>query len=64
MVYSLSCAILEFQHVSDARKAIIASLPVQQGGEGGVCFDVGDGQQMTISVETRKRRPKSGAVIG
>lgn len=56
IVRSKACAFLEFQTIDAARKAIIASLPVQQGGEGGIRVDIGDGQQMRISVETRKER--------
>lgn len=46
-----ACAFLEFGSVDAARRAIIASLPVSQGGEGGI--RVGEGR---IIVETRKER--------
>jgi len=56
VVRSKACAFLEFVSVESARRAIAASLPVPQGGEGGIRVDVGEGQQMRISVETRKER--------
>lgn len=37
---------MEFATVESARKAIIASLPVNMGGEGGVRIDVGDAEGM------------------
>ncbi|RXK36724.1 hypothetical protein M231_06031 [Tremella mesenterica] len=52
-----ACAFVEFATVDAARKAITASLPANQGGEGGVKFS--DGK---LNFETRKekdeRRPK------
>lgn len=54
-----ACAFLEFAKVESARRAIIASLTTQQGGEGGVKAGSGDGK---LTFETRKekdeRRPK------
>ncbi|KAI0051338.1 hypothetical protein FA95DRAFT_1580709 [Auriscalpium vulgare] len=70
IVRSKACAFLEFTTVDAARRAITASLPVQHGGEGGLRVDVGDGQQMRITVETRKERgerpvsrPRGGAPV-
>ncbi|KAI0300151.1 hypothetical protein B0F90DRAFT_1810499 [Multifurca ochricompacta] len=56
LVRSKACAFLEFSTVDAARRAIVASLPASQGGEGGIRIDVGEGQQMRITVETRKER--------
>ncbi len=60
IVKSKACAFVEFAKVESARKAIIASLTVQQGGEGGV--QAGEGGKLNF--ETRKekdeRRPKGG----
>lgn len=54
-----ACAFLEFQSVDYARKAIIASLNPQQGGEGGVWIDAG-GEQHRISIETKKDKSERG----
>ncbi|KAA1472451.1 hypothetical protein DENSPDRAFT_872203 [Dentipellis sp. KUC8613] len=56
IVRSKACAFLEFNNLDSARRAIIASLPAPQGGEGGIRVDVGEGQQMRILVETKKER--------
>lgn len=68
IVRSKACAFVEFHSLDAARKAIIASLPQAQGGEGGLWVDTADGQQTRISVETRKERgerpaprPRGGA---
>jgi len=70
LVRSKACAFLEFSNVDAARRAIVASLPASQGGEGGIRIDVGDGQQVRITVETRKERgerpvsrPRGGAPV-
>ncbi|KAK8869873.1 hypothetical protein IAR55_000441 [Kwoniella newhampshirensis] len=59
IVKSKACAFVEFVRVESARKAIIASLPANQGGEDGV--KIGGGR---LNFETRKekdeRRPKGG----
>ncbi|KAF9485079.1 hypothetical protein BDN70DRAFT_871776 [Pholiota conissans] len=57
IVRSKACAFLEFTNVESARRAIIASLSHNQGGEGGVWVDVGgEVGQLRISVETKKER--------
>ena len=56
IVRSKACAFLEFTSVDAARRAIVASLPPTQGGEGGIRVDIGEGQHMRIMVETRKER--------
>ncbi|KAF9553948.1 hypothetical protein CPC08DRAFT_209510 [Agrocybe pediades] len=69
IVRAKACAFIEFQTVDAAKKAIIASLNQNQGGEGGVWIDVGgDVGQVRISVETKKERgdrpptrPRGGA---
>lgn len=70
LVRNKACAFLEFSSVDAARRAIVASLPTSQGGEGGIRIDVGDGQQMRITIETRKERgerppsrPRGGAPV-
>ncbi|KAF8637880.1 hypothetical protein AX17_002503 [Amanita inopinata Kibby_2008] len=50
------CAFIEFQSVDSARRAITASLPQSQGGEGGLYIDVGEGGPVRIFVETKKER--------
>lgn len=69
IVRTKACAFLEFQTVDAARKAIIASLPVGLGGEGGIKIDVA-GETLRINVETRKERgdrppsrPRGGAPV-
>lgn len=57
IVRSKACAFLEFLSLDAAKKAIITSLPQNQGGEGGVRIDVGgEIGQVRIFVETRKER--------
>jgi len=65
IVRSRACAFIEFSSVDSARKAIVASLPPGQGGEGGIRVDVGgEVGQVRISVETKKdkadRQPGRG----
>ncbi|KAG9313626.1 hypothetical protein JVU11DRAFT_5958 [Chiua virens] len=69
IVRSKACAFLEFLSLDAAKKAIITSLPQNQGGEGGVRIDVGgEIGHVRIFVETRKERgdrpqsrPRGGA---
>ncbi|KAF8348662.1 hypothetical protein F5887DRAFT_1129720 [Amanita rubescens] len=57
VVRSKMCAFIEFQSLDSARRAITASLPHNQGGEGGLFIDVGgDAGQVRIVVETKKDR--------
>ena len=64
-----ACAFLEFISLDAAKRAIIASLPPAQGGEGGIWIDVGgELGSLRISVETKKERgdrpvsrPRGGA---
>ena len=71
IVRSKACAFLEFQSLDAAKRAIIACLPVGQGGEGGVRIDVGgEVGNIRITVETRKERgdrpvsrPRGGAPV-
>ncbi|KAG1826660.1 hypothetical protein EV424DRAFT_1390365 [Suillus variegatus] len=67
IVRSKACAFLEFTSLEAAKKAIIASLPTNAGGEGGLRFDSPEGN-VRIIVETRKERgdrpisrPRGGA---
>jgi hypothetical protein len=61
IVKTKACAFVEFSKVESARRAIVASLSVPQGGEGGVKAGSGEGK---LNFETRKekdeRRPKGG----
>ncbi|KAJ3473906.1 hypothetical protein NLI96_g12761 [Meripilus lineatus] len=66
-----ACAFLEFERVDSTRRAIAASLPVNQGGEGGVRIGTSqDGSPVPkVYVETRKERnergpPRGGAANG
>lgn len=52
-----ACAFLEFERVDSAKRAIAASLPVAQGGEGGV--KVGD-QGGRVIIEVRKEKSERG----
>lgn len=67
IVRNKACAFLEFTSLDDAKHAIIASLPVSQGGDGGIRLSTETGF-VRISVETRKERserppprPRGGA---
>lgn len=51
IVRGKACAFLDFLNIDAAKRAIIASLPVAQGGEGGIWID-----GTRISVETKKER--------
>ncbi|KAJ7158213.1 hypothetical protein C8R43DRAFT_921090 [Mycena crocata] len=72
IVRSKACAFFEFQNLDSARRAIVASLPQGQGGEGGVWVDCGgDVGPLRISIETRKERgdrpvsrPRGGGPMG
>jgi len=71
IVRSKACAFLEFVNLESARRAIIASLPQNQGGEGGIRIEIGgETGQVRISVETKKERgerpvsrPRGGAPV-
>lgn len=71
IVRTKACAFLEFLSLDSAKKAIIASLPQNLGGEGGIRIDVGgDANPVRIFVETRKERaerpqsrPRGGSPI-
>jgi hypothetical protein len=58
VVRSKACAFLEFNTLEAAKRAIVASLPLHAGGEGGIRIDIGDGAVARVSVETRKERGK------
>ncbi|KAH7344797.1 hypothetical protein B0J17DRAFT_624093 [Rhizoctonia solani] len=65
VVRTKACAFLEFASVDSARRAILASLPVNQGGEGGIRIgeDTPSERAPRITVEMRKERadrPASG----
>ncbi|KAK2461279.1 hypothetical protein APHAL10511_006806 [Amanita phalloides] len=65
LVRSRQCAFIEFQSVDSARRAITASLPQNQGGEGGLYVDIGgDAGQVRVVVETKKDRSERGAGRG
>ena len=68
IVRNKACAFLEFHSLDAAKRAITASLPVAQGGEGGIRIETDGGAgQARIIVETRKERgerpPPRGAPI-
>ena len=57
IVRNKACAFLEFHQLDAAKRAIIASLPPGQGGEGGIRIETDGGAgQARILVETRKER--------
>jgi len=71
IVRSKACAFFEFLNLDAARRAIVASLPSSQGGEGGVWIDCGAEGNLRISIETRKERgdrpvsrPRGGGPMG
>jgi len=71
IVRNKACAFLEFVNLDSAKRAIVASLPMGQGGEGGIRIDVGEAGQARINVETKKERadrpaprPRGGAPNG
>ena len=55
-----ACAFVEFAHIDGARKAIIASLPSNQGGEGGVKLETGG----KLNFEVRKDKDERGKKTG
>lgn len=68
IVRNKACAFFEFTTVEAARRAIIASLPVHAGGEGGIRVgDPADNHAPRIYVDTRKERadrpPPRGAPV-
>ncbi|KAI0346176.1 hypothetical protein BDW22DRAFT_1352199 [Trametopsis cervina] len=57
IVRGKACAFIEFQQLDAAKRAIIASLPIPAGGEGGIRIEgSADGPPPRIFVETRKER--------
>ncbi|OSC96350.1 hypothetical protein PYCCODRAFT_1379364 [Trametes coccinea BRFM310] len=57
IVRNKACAFIEFQTLESAKRAISASLPHAQGGEGGIRIETDGGAgQARITVETRKER--------
>ncbi|KZO91073.1 hypothetical protein CALVIDRAFT_506127 [Calocera viscosa TUFC12733] len=56
IVRSKACAFLEFTSADAARKAILASLPVSQGGEGGIRVPLEGGGDARVHVDQRKER--------
>ncbi|KAH7096481.1 hypothetical protein BKA62DRAFT_675874 [Auriculariales sp. MPI-PUGE-AT-0066] len=58
IVRSKACAFLEFTSPESARRAVIACLPVGQGGEGGIRIEGAgeNGGPQRITVEARKER--------
>ncbi len=57
IVRNKACAFLEFKTLDAAKKAIVASLPVSQGGEGGIKLDEKEfGTPARLNVEIRKER--------
>ena len=57
IVRNKACAFLEFLSLDAAKRAITVSLPVAQGGEGGIRIETDGGAgQARIIVETRKER--------
>ncbi|KAI5122099.1 hypothetical protein M0805_002221 [Coniferiporia weirii] len=55
-VRTRACAFVEYEELESAKRAIVASLPVSQGGEGGIRVDVGQENQLRIIIETKKER--------
>ena len=57
IVRSKACAFLEFLNIDHAKRAIIASLPMNQGGEGGIRIETGgEAGTVRIIVDTKKER--------
>lgn len=56
IIRSKACAFLEFATLDSARKAIIASLSPNAGGEGGFKIDLENGGHTRVIIETRKER--------
>lgn len=59
IVRSKACAFIEFTTLDAAKRAIVASLPLNAGGEGGIRIGesaTDGGPPPRISVETRKER--------
>lgn len=57
IVRNKACAFLEFKTLDAAKKAIVASLPSSQGGDGGIKLDEKEfGTPARLNVEIRKER--------
>lgn len=55
-VRSRACAFVEFEEVESARRAMVASLNTNQGGDGGILFRTEGGDSLRLFVETKKER--------
>lgn len=56
-VRSRACAFVDFEEIESAKKAMIASLPYNQGGGGGIFVDgLGTERPLRIVVEVKKER--------
>ena len=57
VVRSKACAFFEFKTLDAAKKAIVASLPVSQGGDGSIKLDEKEfGAPARLNIEIRKER--------
>ena len=56
IVRNKACAFLEFEKLESAKRAITTSLPLGQGGQGGVRIEIGGGENVRIFIETKKER--------
>ncbi|THG92526.1 hypothetical protein EW145_g8688, partial [Phellinidium pouzarii] len=54
IVRSRACAFVEYEELESAKRAIVASLSVQQGGDGGIHMDGGQRGPVRIVIETKK----------
>jgi hypothetical protein len=61
VVRAKACAFLEFTTLDAARRAVIACLPPNAGGEGGIRIESPDGSFVRITVENRKERAERPA---
>ena len=59
-VKTKACAFVEYKSVESARKAIVASLKTQDGGEGGIRIPAEGGGYQKIIVESRKEKEDRG----
>jgi len=56
IVRNKACAFLEFEKLESAKRAIATSLPLGQGGQGGVRVETEGGGNVKIFIETKKER--------
>ncbi|CAH7686921.1 hypothetical protein BY996DRAFT_7011490 [Phakopsora pachyrhizi] len=63
IVRSKACGFLEFEKIDSAKKAIQMSLPFNSGGKGGIPVTASNGEELTISVESKRQPGERGRPV-